>query len=66
MEFDLRRPLGAMFTLLGLLLAGYGLLSDPHAYRHTFGINVNLIWGAVLLVFGGTMSWLGRKRRVTS
>lgn len=66
MEFDLRRPLGAMFTLLGLLLVGYGLLSDARVYQRSFGMNVNLIWGAVLLVFGGAMLWLGRGRRVTS
>jgi hypothetical protein len=63
MEFDLRRPLGAMFTLLGLLLAGYGLLSDPALYQRSFGININLIWGAVLLIFGGIMLWFGRGRR---
>lgn len=66
MDFDLRRPLGAMFLLLGLLLVGYGLLSDPDVYRRSFGINVNLIWGAVLLIFGGTMSWFGRGRRPPS
>jgi len=63
MGFDLRRPLGAMFTVLGLLLVAYGLLSDPRLYQRTYGINVNLIWGSVLLVFGGTMLWFGRSRR---
>jgi len=63
MEFDLRRPLGALFTLLGLLLAGYGALSDPRLYQRSFGVNVNLIWGIVLLVFGCAMLWLGRRRR---
>lgn len=63
MGFDLRRPLGAMFTLLGLLLVGFGLFSDPGVYQRSFGINVNLIWGVVLLVFGGIMLWFGRGRR---
>ena len=63
MGFDLRRPLGAMFTLLGLMLVGFGLFSDPDVYRRSFGMNVNLIWGAVLLVFGGIMLWFGRGRR---
>ena len=61
MAFDLRRPLGAMFMLLGTLLVVYGVTSDPHIYERSFGMNVNLIWGAVLLVFGGTMSWFGRR-----
>jgi hypothetical protein len=63
MGFDLRRPLGAMFTLLGLLLVGFGLISDPVLYQRSFGMNVNLIWGAVLLVFGGVMLWFGRGQR---
>jgi hypothetical protein len=63
MDFDLRKPLGAMFTMLGVLLVGYGLISSPEVYERSFGINVNLIWGAVMLVFGGTMLWLGRQRR---
>jgi hypothetical protein len=62
MNFDLRKPLGAMFALLGAILVVYGVLSDPAIYDRSFGLNVNLVWGAVLLVFGGTMLWLGRRR----
>ena len=61
MSFDARRPLGATFTLLGTLLFGHGVLSPPEVYQRTFGMNVNLIWGAVLLVFGGTLLWRGRR-----
>jgi hypothetical protein len=61
MDFDLRRPLGAMFALLGALLVVYGLISDPRIYARSFDMNVNLIWGSVLLVFGGAMLWLGRR-----
>jgi hypothetical protein len=63
MNFDLRKPLGGMFTLLGAILAVYGVLADPAIYERCFGLNVNLIWGAVMLVFGGTMLWLGRRRQ---
>jgi multisubunit Na+/H+ antiporter MnhG subunit len=62
MNFDLRKPLGAMFTLLGALLMMYGLISRPDIYQRSFNMNVNLIWGAVLLIFGGSMLWLGRRR----
>jgi hypothetical protein len=62
MDFDLRKPLGAMFTLLGVLLVVYGVISRPEIYQRSFSLNVNLIWGAVLLVFGGSMLWLGRRR----
>jgi hypothetical protein len=62
MDFDLRKPLGAMFALLGVLLLVYGVISRPEIYQRSFSLNVNLIWGAVLLVFGGSMLWLGRRR----
>jgi len=52
MNFDLRLPLGLMFTLFGALLTGYGLMSDPAIYKKSLGININLNWGLVLLAFG--------------
>jgi hypothetical protein len=56
MDLDVRLPIGLMFSVFGLLLAGFGLLSDPAIYAaHSLGINVNLDWGLVLLAFGATM-----------
>jgi hypothetical protein len=52
MNFDLRLPIGALFTLYGALLVLYGAFSDPAQYERSLGLNVNLIWGLVLLVFG--------------
>jgi len=63
MSLDLRVPIGLLFGLLGILLAGYGLVSDPAIYQVSLGINVNLWWGAVLILFGGFMlgtAWLAR------
>jgi hypothetical protein len=51
-----------MFTIIGLLLASYGLLGDASIYQRSLGINVNLIWGALLTVFGIIMLLMGRKR----
>jgi hypothetical protein len=59
MGLDIRIPLGMMFTILGLLLAGFGFFSDPAIYQRSLGIDVNLWWGLVLLVFGTLMLWLG-------
>ena len=50
MNFDLRLPIGALFTLYGVLLTGYGLLGDKAQYARSLGLNVNLGWGVVLLV----------------
>jgi hypothetical protein len=56
MDLDVRLPIGMMFSLFGLMLTGFGLTSDPGIYAvHSLGINVDLGWGIVLLVFGGTM-----------
>lgn len=54
MNFDLRYPIGIMFTVFGAILAVFGLFSEnSDIYKaHSLGININLIWGIVLLVFG--------------
>jgi len=55
MNFDLRYPVGMMFSLFGALITIYGLTSDPAIYQRSLGINVNLWWGIVLLIFGVIM-----------
>jgi multisubunit Na+/H+ antiporter MnhG subunit len=61
MRLDIRLPIGIFFAVLGVLLAIYGLTSDPAIYHRSLGRNVNLIWGLVLLAFGVTMLALGRR-----
>ena len=61
MNFDLRLPIGVMFSFFGLLLTVFGLLSDAALYERSLKININLYWGLVLLVFGGWMLFLARK-----
>jgi multisubunit Na+/H+ antiporter MnhG subunit len=61
MGLDIRLPIGAMFTLFGLLLFVYGLVSDKSIYQRSLGLNVNLGWGVVLLIFGVFMLVLGRR-----
>jgi hypothetical protein len=62
MGLDIRLPIGGLFTVLGLLLAGYGLVTDKALYERSLGINVNLEWGLVMLVFGVIMVVLGRRK----
>ena len=56
-----------MFSLFGVMLSGYGLVADKKIYDTTsLGMNINLGWGLVLLVFGVSMLTLalrGRKGR---
>jgi hypothetical protein len=64
MDLDVRLPIGLMFSIFGVLLAGFGLASDPRIYaEHSLGINVNLGWGLVLLLFGVTMLGLAIRGR---
>jgi hypothetical protein len=64
MDLDVRLPIGLMFSVFGVLLAGFGLVSDPGIYaEHSLGINVNLDWGLVLLAFGATMLALAQRAR---
>ncbi len=57
MGLDIRWPIGVMFTLIGALLMIYGLVNGVDATLRNIdiNINVNLIWGIVLLVFGVLM-----------
>jgi protein-S-isoprenylcysteine O-methyltransferase Ste14 len=55
MRLDVRWPIGGMFSLIGLLLTVYGMVSDPALYERSLGINVNLWWGLALLLFGLVM-----------
>jgi len=61
MGLDIRLPLGGLFMALGLLLTVYGLFGDSSVYQRSLGINVNLGWGIVLLIFGLVMATLARR-----
>ena len=62
MNLDLRIPMGLMFLIVGAILTIYGLVtSGSPIYAKSAGMNINLIWGIVMLVFGGAMFLLGRR-----
>jgi hypothetical protein len=60
---DIRIPIGLLFTLLGVLLTVYGLLTreDAALYVKSFQQNVNLWSGLLMLVFGAGMLWWARR-----
>jgi len=60
-RLDLRLPIGLLFSLFGVILVVYGLVSDSGLYGRSLGINVNLWWGLVLLAFGLIMLFFGVK-----
>jgi len=55
MHFNLKTPIGLLFSLYGALLVLYGGLGDQVQYARSLGINVNVGWGAGLLLFGVAM-----------
>ena len=66
MRLDIRLPIGLMFSLIGVLLVGSGLFEDKSIYERSLGLNVNLWWGLVMLVFGVVMFVLGRRGTATA
>lgn len=63
MNFDLRLPIGLLFSFYGLLLTIFGAMSDSALYERSLNINMNLRWGLVLLVFGMAMLFLAWRAR---
>jgi hypothetical protein len=54
-RFDIRRLIGAVFTVYGLILVALGVFGS-HASKHKAdGINVNLWTGLGMLVFAALM-----------
>lgn len=66
MQLDLRIPMGLMFTLVGVILIAFGAAtySQSFVYTRSLGINVNLWWGIVLLIFGQVMFHTGRRSQI--
>jgi hypothetical protein len=54
MGLDIRWPIGLMFSIIGAILVVHGALtgSDPELYKRSLNMNINLIWGLILLAFG--------------
>ena len=61
---DVRVPIGGLFTVVGVLLAGYGARTagDATLYARSLSINVNLWWGGAMLLFGLALLGLAWKR----
>ena len=64
---DIRAPIGGLFTLLGVMLAGYGLVAGSRTTSDVAPVtNVNLWWGLVMLLFGIIMLVLSRRAMTRS
>jgi cell division septal protein FtsQ len=54
-RFDIRRLIGALFMLYGLILVVLGAVGSHHIKTKADGININLWTGLAMLVFGALM-----------
>lgn len=66
MGLDIRLPLGLLFVVTGGMMTVYGLFTHGSAiYEKSLGIDINLVWGLVLVMFGAAMlllAYLNRRR----
>ncbi len=61
---DVRLPLGGLFSVLGVLLVGFGAATrGSELYQRSLGVNVNLWWGLVMLAFGVLLLLMVRRGR---
>jgi hypothetical protein len=61
---DIRIPIGFMFSIIGLLLSVFGLFTTrSEMYERSLGINVNLIMGTLMLIFGLIMLYFAFRKK---
>lgn len=65
MGLDIRIPLGLIFLIIGGIMAIFGLFthSDAALYERSLGVNINLIWGSIMVAFGAVMFYVGRRQK---
>ncbi len=54
-RFDIRRLIGGLFVLYSLILIVLGIFGSSHVKHKAAGINVDLLTGIGMLVFGALM-----------
>jgi cytochrome c biogenesis protein CcdA len=62
---DIRIPIGLMFSIIGVLITGYGFftVSNVELYKKSLGINVNIIMGIFMLLFGLIMLYFAFRKK---
>jgi hypothetical protein len=60
-RLDVRFPIGALFSVLGVLFAAYGAATWGRPGTAPTGVPIDFVWGLVLLAFGALMLFLARR-----
>ena len=56
MGLDIKIPIGLMFSIFGIILTIFGLVTNGNEmYEQSLGHNINLWSGIFMIVFGGFM-----------
>jgi hypothetical protein len=63
-RFDIRRLIGGLFALYGVILTIIGLVGSEHVKHKAAGININLWTGIGMLIFAGLMIFWALARPV--
>jgi hypothetical protein len=64
MGLDIRMPLGLIFLALGGIMTVYGVATRGSSmYALAMGVNLNLVWGAVMVLFGLVMVIAAKRAR---
>src|SRR5437660_1754012 len=63
-RFDIRRLIGGVFILYGLILTALGLFGSTHVKHKAAGINIDLWTGIGMLIFGALMIFWALSRPV--
>jgi len=63
---DIKIPIGLMFFVFGVIITIYGFITrnDTELYQKSLSHNVNLWMGILMLVFGGVMLMLVRRKKL--
>ncbi|MGD0755618.1 MAG: hypothetical protein ABR927_11205 [Bacteroidales bacterium] len=62
---DIRIPIGLMFTIVGAIISVFGFftMSNTEMYHKSLGINVNIIMGIFMLIFGLIMLFFAFRKK---
>jgi uncharacterized membrane protein HdeD (DUF308 family) len=63
--FDLKIPLGSLLSFYGIVLILYGIFSPTETYNRSLHIDINLVWGILVLIVGClflSAAYFGRRR----
>lgn len=65
MGLDIRIPLGLIFLSIGGIMTLFGIFThgDTTLYQKSLGMNLNLLWGGIMVIFGAIMFFVGRRQK---